>query len=428
MISEIENQILRSISAADAYQHVENICKFGNRLAGSEADNKAAEYFAKTCSEYGLSTHFEEFEADCFEPITCELSLVEPESKTIESQPMIFSPSTPEEGITSDIIYVGTGQEKDYKGKEVKNKIVLFRRDANMPKDSFEPKDSFFAEVCTASKNGALGAIMANYQPWPYNGTLEGFYFDPQKRISPIEPNPIPAICISSTDGHYLQNLLEGKRVKIHLLVQANSKKCTTHNVRCLLPGTSLPQERLILCGHHDTQNTPGANDNTSGLGVLLELARVLSAYPCKRTIEFYSSGCEEGVSIGSLEYCKRHASTLQNIVAVFSIDMIGVGGDLYLITEGRWPDKTIITPEWLYSFVDKVARELNYKTKFGINEIGTSDEGRFLDAGVPALFFWKSEDEHYHSILDVPKYVDPNALKVVAEIAGLSAWRLANR
>ncbi len=95
---------MRGISATKAYQHVENICKFGNRLAGSAPDNKASEYFAATCSEYGLYTYFEEFETDCFEPITCELSLVEPISKNIEYNPMRFSPSTSEEGITSELV------------------------------------------------------------------------------------------------------------------------------------------------------------------------------------------------------------------------------------------------------------------------------------------------------------------------------------
>jgi hypothetical protein len=107
---------------------------------------------------------------------------------------------------------------------------------------------------------------------------------------------------------------------------------------------------------------------------------------------------------------------------------MVGGGGDLCIITEGRWPDKKIIIPEWLCLFVDKVAKELNYKTKFAANDWGTSDEGRFIDAGVPSVYLWKPYDVHYHSILDIPEYVDPNSLKVVGEISGLAAWRLANR
>ncbi len=421
MLSEIENQILRGISAAKAYQHIENICRFGNRLAGSDADNKAAEYFARTCSEYGLYTYFEEFETDCFEPIACELSLVEPISKNIEYNPMRFSPSTSEEGITSELVDVGAGNEEDYREKDTKNKIVLLTRGFDMT--------NFLPQVCIASKHGASGAIVANYESWPHHGILEPGLFELEKRLLPIEPNPIPAINISLEDGQYLREcLLKYEKVKMHLRLQAITEKRVTQNVRCLLPGTLLPEERVILGAHHDTENNPGADDNASGMGVLLEVARVLSAHPCKRTIEFYSPACEEGRSIGSWEYCKRHKSDLRNVVAFINVDGVGGGGDLSIITEGQWPDKKIITPEWVCLFVDKVAKELNYKTRFATNDIGTSDEGRFIDAGVPAVFLWKPWDVHFHSMLDIPEYVDPNALKVVGEISGLAAWRLANR
>ena len=421
MLSEIENQIMRGISAAKAYQHVENICRFGNRLTGSDADNKAAEYFAATCSEYGLYSYFEEFETDCFQPIDGELSLVEPESKNIEYIPMRFSPSSSKEGVTSELVDVGAGKEKDYREKDTKNKIVLLTR-------GFE-ETNFLSEICIASKHGASGVIVANYESWPHNGVLEPELFELEKRLLPIEPNPIPAINISLEDGQYLrQCLLKYQKVKMHLRLEAITEKRVTQNVRCLLPGTMLPEERVILGAHHDTENTQGADDNASGLGVLLEVARVLSAHPCKRTIEFYSPGCEEGRSIGSWEYCKCHKSDLRNVVAFINVDMVGGGGDLCIITEGRWPDKKIITPEWLCLFVDKVAKELNYKTKFAANDWGTSDEGRFIDAGVPSVYLWKPCDVHYHSILDIPEYVDPNSLKVVGEISGLAAWRLANR
>jgi len=423
MISRFENQLLRDISADSAYRHIENISGLGIRLAGSKGDIRTKEYIEKMCQDYGLYTCCEEFEADCFEPVSFKLLIKEPINKNIECQPMIFSPSSPKGGITAEVIEVDHGQEEDYKSRDVKNKIVIFKRNPDIP------KDTFFNEVCTASKHGALGAIMVNYQSWPFNGTLETGYFNPQMRLLPIKPNPIPAIGISLEDGLYIRTLLnKNKIVKIHFLVQTIIEKRVVYNVRCILPGNSLPEERIIICGHRDSEGNKGANDNASGLAIMLELARVMAKYPNKRTIEFLATGCEEIVSLGSWEYCKLHSNTLKNIIAVLNIDMVGVGDELHLITKGIWPDKILKSPEWLYLFVNKVAQELNYKTKFGICELGTSDEGRFLDAGVPALFFWKPGDERYHSILDILKYVDPNTLKTVAEIAGLSVYRLANR
>jgi len=423
MINKFENYLVRNISANSTYQHIENIYELGVRLAGSKGDIRTKEYIEKKCQDYGLYTCCEEFQANCFDPINFKLLIKEPIIKDIKCYPMIFSPSSPKEGITAELVEVGEGKEEDYKGKNVKNKIVLLKRNPDTP------TDSFFGEVCIASKHGALGVIMFNYQSWPFNGTLETGYFNPQKRLLPIKPNPIPAVCISLEDGLYICNFLnKNKIIKIHFLVQAITEKRAVYNVRCILPGNSLPEERIIICGHRDSEGNKGANDNGSGLAIILELARIMSKYPNKRTIEFLFTGCEEVVSLGSWEYCKLHSNTLKDIIAVLNIDMVGVGDDLHLITKGIWPDKTLNTPEWLYLFVNKVAQELNYKTKFGICELGTSDEGRFLDAGVPALFLWKPSDEHYHSTLDIPKYVDPNTLKIVAEIVGISAYRLANR
>lgn len=424
MISSTELNLAKSISAQEMYRHIREIDKFGVRMAGSKAVEQAVEYFANHCTECGLNTILEEFYALCFEPIEFSLSVNEPISKKIDCHPMIFSPSSADGEITADMVFVGNGRDEDYNNKDVKNKFVLLERDSKIE------TDFFYQEVCLASRKGAIGVIMMNYQPWPFIGTLESGFFDPEKRVLPIEPKPIPAVCISSTDGNILKWVAthSKKPVKVSLLVKTVIENRLNHNVRSILPGSTFPEERIIISGHIDTEGTRGGNDNSSGLSIMLELARVFSNYKPARSIEFLATGCEEVVSIGSWEYCKRNSDTLGNIIAVLNIDMVGVGSDLHLITEGKWPEKTIRTPEWLYSFVAKVANSLNYRIQFDVCELGTSDEGRFLDAGVPAIFFWKPGDDHYHSPLDVPEYVDSNGLKVVAEIAGLSAWKLANR
>ncbi len=421
MIHAIENDILRQISAEKAFEHIENIVKFGVRTAGSAAAQKTEAYFAKTCESYGLHAIVEDFTEKCYEPIQTKLTVTSPFSKEIECTAMMFGGITKAEGTEGELIFVGRGREEDFQGKDVKGKIVLFERNPDFS------TDSFYSEVNLASKNGAIGAIMANYQPWPFNGTLESGLFKGEDRLLPIDPL-IPAGCISSESGQFLKNALEKNALTVNLFVDAISGDRLTSNVRCLIPGTAFPNERIIICGHLDTEGNLGANDNASGLSIMLELARVLSEHPSKRTIELLAIGCEEVSSMGSLDYCRRHAADLKEIVCVLNIDMVGVGGDLHIITEGRWPDRLIPTPDWLYLFVKATAKELNYKVKFDICPLGTSDEGRFNDAGVPAVFFWKPGDEHYHSSLDVPEYVDPNNLKVVAEIAGLAAYRLANR
>jgi hypothetical protein len=56
-----------------------------------------------------------------------------------------------------------------------------------------------------------------------------------------------------------------------------------------------------------------------------------------------------------------------------------------------------------------------------------TSEETRFLEAGVPAAWFYKWDDYYYHSEHDSPEKIDANSLKAVADIVAIAIWRLAN-
>jgi len=422
MITEIENRLLREISAKTAYEHNKTVAEFGVRLTGGEAAKKTEEYFRQTCLNNGLQVYLEEYELDCFDPLSWELAIsYGTVSKKLDCQPMMFCPATREAGISAEIVFVGYGEDDDYAKRDVTGKIVLMLREPTAS------TISFYQELCNASKHGAVGAILINNQPWPFIGTLEAGYFDPEKRLLPIEPNAIPFVCISSVEGQALRSVLEQQKVTANLTVNAITEKRSVNNVRAILPGTEKPEEKVVFCAHLDSHGNMGANDNATGLSILLELARVFSMYPSKRTIEFLATGNEETISMGAYEYCKRHRSELKNIVCVLNVDMVGVGSHLYIMSESRWPDKLLTIPEWLTSHVQSVAKELNYDIKTDTMDL-SSDEGRFLDAGVPAIFFWKPNDDRYHSPLDLIEYVDPNTLKVVGEIVALSAWRLANQ
>src|SRR3989454_11731581 len=69
------------------------------------------------------------------------------------------------------------------------------------------------------------------------------------------------------------------------------------------------PFPPLIIAAHYDTvEGSPGADDNASGLAVMLEVARNLRAVPMTRGVRFIAFCLEEENLLGSLAY----ASTLQ--------------------------------------------------------------------------------------------------------------------
>lgn len=92
--------------------------------------------------------------------------------------------------------------------------------------------------------------------------------------------------------------------------------------------GTVYPNKYVIICGHFDSINGPGVNDNGSGTSIILEAARILKDVPTEYSIKFiHFSGEEQGLR-GSYHYANNIA--YQNgvrkldIKLVFNLDQVG--------------------------------------------------------------------------------------------------------
>lgn len=90
--------------------------------------------------------------------------------------------------------------------------------------------------------------------------------------------------------------------------VDGGMEPAVSQNVVIDLPGSALAEDVLYASAHHDTQaDSPGADDNGSGVAGLLELARLLAPRPRRRTIRLVSFGAEEQLSVGSAAYVRAH-------------------------------------------------------------------------------------------------------------------------
>lgn len=99
----------------------------------------------------------------------------------------------------------------------------------------------------------------------------------------------------------------------------------TTSNIIITKTGTVYPNTFLIIDGHYDTVNGPGANDNGSGTVLLMELARLLKDVDTEYSIKFiHFSGEEEGL-IGSQYYVTNTViPENMDIKLVLNIDEVG--------------------------------------------------------------------------------------------------------
>ncbi len=73
-------------------------------------------------------------------------------------------------------------------------------------------------------------------------------------------------------------------------------------NIIATRRGARQPKQRIIVLAHYDTVSvTPGADDNASGVAVMLELAEIFSAVRFDRTVQFIGVGLEEHERDGDL-------------------------------------------------------------------------------------------------------------------------------
>jgi Zn-dependent M28 family amino/carboxypeptidase len=98
--------------------------------------------------------------------------------------------------------------------------------------------------------------------------------------------------------------------------------------------GRNTAKPLIIIGAHYDTAvDTPGADDNASGVAGLLELARLLREYPNERTIQFVAFTLEEPpyfntAKMGSHVYAKRLKVDRTSVQLMISLEMIGYGGE----------------------------------------------------------------------------------------------------
>lgn len=99
-----------------------------------------------------------------------------------------------------------------------------------------------------------------------------------------------------------------------------------TSNIIITKTGSVYPNTFLIIDGHYDTVNGPGANDNGSGTVLLLEIARILKNVNTEYSIKFIHFSGEEAGLIGS-EYYVNNTVVPENMDIKFVLNIDEVGG-----------------------------------------------------------------------------------------------------
>jgi hypothetical protein len=200
---------------------------------------------------------------------------------------------------------------------------------------------------------------------------------------------------------------ITGKAKKVSINVQNKYfKKYDTQNVAGFIKGSVASDTFVVFTAHYDHlgkmgANTyfPGANDNASGVALLLDLAKYYSKpenKPYYSMAFLFLSGEEAGL-YGSSYFSQRPLFPLNNIRFLINFDMVGTGSDGIKVVNG-----SIFKKE--YDKLVEINNKNNYLKTVAIRgEAANSDHYYFYKKGVKAIYIYTLGNEHkeYHTIDD---------------------------
>jgi len=166
----------------------------------------------------------------------------------------------------------------------------------------------------------------------------------------------------------------------------------------------------------------PGADDNASGVAVLLEVARVMAAEPRRaRPVVFGIVTAEEASRVGSRRLMAEGLAD-ERPFACINLDTVGRLGDgpIYVLNADS-------AREWRFIFMG-----VGYTTGAAISVVSepldSSDQMSCIERGVPAVQLFTGPHEDYHRPTDTADKVDADGMAVVAEVAREAVAYLAER
>ncbi|NCB18002.1 MAG: TonB family protein [Bacteroidia bacterium] len=157
----------------------------------------------------------------------------------------------------------------------------------------------------------------------------------------------------------------------------------------------------LVVNGQEKRQIFRGADDNASGVAVLLELARLVKAesFNFRRSVIFVAFGAEERGMNGSWYFANRAFAHTQKISLMINLDMVGRGSGKEDI------DVYTVLPHTLLETVlrDVADMPLMFLPQIHAKDYFPSDHQVFANLGIPVALFTTKLHGDYHTVKDTP-------------------------
>ncbi len=403
-LHELTEFSLRSKAAGDV---------LWGRVEGTKYEREATEYVKKKFEDWGLKNiRMDSFplSEEVWYPEKVELCAVSgheslpEEGYTFKSAMTAFaSGTTPPEGITAPIEYVGMGSRAELRGRDLTGKIALLYVRCW---EGVLMHSGHLAATRIARLTNAAGIIL--WLDLPGNAKYAAQLWGMEDAMTDL-----PWVNIGFQDGLYLRKLIEHSDPKeppmINLTVTGTrTSDGTSQNLMAELP--AMTDETIIVTAHIDGF-FHASLDNGCGVAALMELAKHYSRVPKeqrRRNLVFLVTGHHETTGLsGSSHFAKNHADILEKTVLILQLEhmvsaMVTKELNLLTTTNIETPRKLFISnqSQALTEHFKDAAIEYGITMDKSVMAAYAADVEGFYGTGVPAAgwleagYFYHSEDE----------------------------------
>ena len=447
-------EIANGFDAEAAHEHLLALTapEMAGRQAGSAGAEIAAEYIADQFAAYGLrpvvdltpvltttdllpSTAVMPPEPSYFQTFTIEYAaLTATPQLAIDGQDfgyrrdfLTLLNEAPGGGAAAgELVWVEDGS---YSGMDLSGKIVIR-----------EPEADVYEEMIVAMEHGAAGLILVGESDYEKD-------FQRKRPLPTAFPDGpmIPTLLLTQIGLERLLEMTGMSRANLNTLPPAlplglpvtldvplsQPEVVETANVIGLLPGSdpALRDELIILSAHYDhVGDDPGglaysgANDNASGVAVLLEMARLWqeTGYRPARSILFAAWGAQEPGQIGSSTYISDPVVPITNTMSVVVLDAVGGGDGHRLMAQGLWEQEGLL----LFG-MEQADGVLDGRLRVNI-PANQSDDIPFRAAGLPTMLLTWTDASEENWPDDLADEVKLDALGTTGRMAMLAIMSIA--
>ena len=285
--SAVDESYAYGIAETLAYDEAYLSNALGWRTAGSDAEHAAADYIAAEMEAIGLEVEKVPVTVDKWQFNDASLTV---EGTDIAMMPASYAASgTDTEGITAELVDLGTGTAAEYEGVDVTGKIVL----AGVDQWNTAWIDQYLNE---AALHGA--AAIVTYDVGGY-----ATYSDDMINMQDIcSEDVLPCVSISKNQYNELAAALAEGHTTATLTVDnvVEPDSGTSYNVVGRLKGRSSEQQ-ILVAGHYDVYFN-GFQDDSCAVGLVMAMAKGLvdASYQPENDILFIAHGSEEWGALGT--------------------------------------------------------------------------------------------------------------------------------